>query len=214
MPGLAGRVACRVRECRRPAARRLSRMTRDRRRHPRRPRRADGRSGDPGVPHRRGAEPGGHDVTLDLHRGVHHHAPGVSVPSGRRGPGCASAVGDADGRRSCRATSPTAHPGCCTATRCSVVDLYDPMHLEQLEQLADRRAVGASGSARPHRPGAQRAAGARRLLPLRQRGAAPSVAGPPGGARPAQPAHLRARTSRLRSLIDVCPVRPARATRR
>ena len=61
-----------------------------------------------------------------------------------------------------------------------VADIYDPLHLEQLEQARDdgerirRRAVR-----RRHR-GAQRAAAARRLLPLRQHQAARPVARSPG----------------------------------
>ena len=90
-----------------------------------------------------------------------------------------------------------------------VVDLYDPFHLEQLEQSRNTGAGRQGAGGREHHPGAQRPGRPRRLLHVRQRQTARPLAGPPGGRGAPEPVHLRQR--RVDELADRRrAVRPAR----
>ncbi len=99
-----------------------------------------------------------------------------------------------------RAQEPSTAP-----TRSSWPTSTTRMHLEQLEQARDDgEQEPPPGRARRHR-GAQRAAAAGRLLPVRQRQAARPVARSPGVARSGQPGHLRRRPEPRARSSTWCP---------
>ena len=91
-----------------------------------------------------------------------------------------------------------------------VCDIYDPMHLELLEQGKVGADDAARGRPRRRHPGAQRPARARRLLPVRVRAAAPLLARPPGrrSAGSRRPSTTPTRPSR--SLLVGGALRPVR----
>ena len=133
-----------------------------------------------------------------------------------RDPGRAT-TGSASSRRgatcsSSRATSCTTTRGCETRRRCCVVDIYDPIHLEVLEQSReptdwDRRATAAH-----HRRGAQRAARAGRPLPLREREAARLLARAAGRASGRSTRATYDDGENLERLISVVPFGARRRT--
>ena len=110
-----------------------------------------------------------------------------------RAPDCAKLGRLVRRRRSSRATS-------CSRTRRSrspskvvVADIYDPFHLEQLEQARDLVEADAARRRALRDRRAERAARAGRLLPVREREAARLLARPARRGRPDQPGDLRRR---------------------
>ena len=154
--------------------------------HGRPDRREDGRPRHPRVEHRRACS--------SRARGHAAHAVGAASTSGavrararalRRRPLVRAARGTGPTSSSSRATRWPCSTGAAESTKILVVDIYDPMHLEQLEQgkRAAGRPAGQAGERRDR--GAQRAAAARRLLPVRIRAAARcsgSASSPPSAA--------------------------------
>ena len=155
--------------------------------HRRHARPADGRSGDPGVADRARAV-AEHDVAAGQHDRVRGpRAPDFQRPQGARHASCIEAGRLVPTSSSSRATSCPSTRRYARPSKIVVADIYDPFHLEQLEQARDLGEATAAVTSCGRRPRCSTSSCARRLLPLRERQAARLLARPARRRGPDQP---------------------------